>query len=237
MKLFSVGKVGVFCDAIKHHNETRTSGDTKVITLTCHVEPFDAKLATALDSVVRATLFKLNHPDPQPHIRRCDFVLSLERQQLQVYAAPDSPGKAIVIDQVRISRMYARKSKDANHYTFVFDATFGPVGKVELAYVEAWRGTQKFLTFEPAEPNLDFELASDANADDEDDDTNEAQPGLKEVNGTCTHGCRIGEDCDECEGGKAVAAPEPKDEREHARTPQRRHPHGKKPNQRRHTTH
>jgi hypothetical protein len=235
MKLFTTGKVGVFCDAIKHHNETRKSGDTKVITLTCRVEPFDVKLATSMAQAVRTTLFKLNHPDPQPHIRRCDFVLGLERQQLHVFASSDTKDASIVFDQVRISRTYARTQKDSNGYTLVFDATFGPVGKSELAYVEGWRGTQRSVTFEAAEPDLDFEVEAD---DDGDEDADAAQPGLL-AKGTCTHGCAVGEACEDCAGGIALAPPPtPKDEREAARTPARRHPDGKKPQgARRPTTH
>ncbi len=168
MKLFSVTKVGVFLDTIKHHNETRKSGDTKVITLTCHVDPFDHKLALAMADVVRNTLFKLQHPDPQPHIRRCDFALGVDRQQLEVFASSDTQKASIALDQVKVSRIYVRASKDRNGYVCVFDATFGPVGKTELAYVEAWRGTQRSVTFEAAEPNLDFE--EERRDDDEDDE-------------------------------------------------------------------
>lgn len=168
MKLFDVNKVGVFCDAIKHHNEPRKSGDTKVITLTCRVDPFDSKLAVALSEDVRRTLFKLNHPDPQPHIRRADFTLGVERQQLLVFASSDTPMESIAFDHVKISRLYVRTKKDANGFVLVFDATFGPVGDRELAYVEAWRGTQRSITFEAAEPNLDFE--EDGEQDDEDDE-------------------------------------------------------------------
>lgn len=164
MKLFDVNKVGVFCDAIQHQNEKRKSGEVKVITLTLRVDPFDVKLALALADSVRNTLFKLNHPDPQPHIRRCDFALGVERQQLTVFASSDTVKASIAFDHVKISGVYVRTKKDANGYTLVFKATFGPVGDRELAYAEAWRLTQRSVSFDAAAPNLDFE---DGDDDDE----------------------------------------------------------------------
>lgn len=174
-QLFDVKKVGLFLDAIKHHNETRNSGEVKVITCTVRVEPFDAKLATALDTAVRTTCFKLNHPDPQPHIRRCDFALGHPRQKLSVFASVDTAKPTIALDQVKVSRLYVRASKAKNGFTLVFDLTFGPVSKGELAYVEEWRGGQRAVSFEEAEPSLDFE--DEDQDDDEDDDDAGERPG------------------------------------------------------------
>lgn len=169
MKLFDVKKIGVFCDDIKHKNETRKSGDTKVLVLRLRVDPFDHKLALALADVVRTTLFKLNHPDPQPHIRRCDFALGIERQQMEVFASSDTAKASIAFDHVKISGVYVRTKKDANGYVLVFDATFGPVADRELAYCEAWRGTQRSCSFDAAAPNLEFEGETDEDDDDEDE--------------------------------------------------------------------
>lgn len=174
MQLFSVKKIGVFLDAIKHLNETRTSGEVKVITCTMRIEPFDAKLATALQDVVRTTLFRLHHPDPHPHILRCDFDLGCPRQVIEVFASSDTAKPSITFNQAKISRVYARTKKAANGYTLVFDATFGPVSKGELAYVEEWRGTQRACSFAEAEPSLEFE--DDGAEDDEDERVSGGRP-------------------------------------------------------------
>src|SRR4051794_35603895 len=51
-QLFSAHKIGLFCDQIVHGIEKRRGDDVKVITLTLRAQPFDAKLATALDDGV-----------------------------------------------------------------------------------------------------------------------------------------------------------------------------------------
>jgi len=166
MKLFKVGKVGLFCDAITHATEKRDGDETKILVLTLRCQPFDAKLATAVADVVRQDLFKLNRPDPKPEIRRLEFALGVPRQILHVFASSDTPTASIAFDQVKISGTYARTEKDVNGYAFVFKASFGPCSKTELEYAEAWRLTQRFVSFEEAEPGL----FSEGNGEDERDD-------------------------------------------------------------------
>jgi len=174
-RLFDVAKVGCFCDAITHSMEKRRGEDVKVLTLTLRVSPFDAKLATAMPDGVKPTLFKLNSGDPKDTLRRADFALGLERQLCRVFAAPDTEEASIALDQVKIHGTYARTQKDRNGFDFVFKATFGPAGREELEYVQAWLLTQRFVPFEQAEPSMEFE------DDGEDDELTEADEKAREV--------------------------------------------------------
>lgn len=170
MKLFGVAKVGLFCDGVAHSLEKRRGEDVKVLTLTLRVAPFDAKLASAVgdDNTVRQALFNTNNIDPKPFVRRVDFALGCERQNLHVFAAPDTERATLTLDQVRITGTYARAQKDRNGFDFVLKATFGPAGRDELEFVQGWLLTQKFVTFEEAEPGLLLdEEAEDATEADE----------------------------------------------------------------------
>jgi hypothetical protein len=162
-RLFSVGKVGLFLDGYTPGLEKRRGEDVKILTLTLRAQPFDAKLATAIDdglnddSGVRAALFKLNHPDPKPHLSRVNFNLACPRQRLVLFASPDTESSRIAFDQVKIAGIYARTQKDIDGYAFVFKASFGPVGRTEQEYIHEWMLTQRFVTFEEAEPSLAFD--------------------------------------------------------------------------------
>jgi hypothetical protein len=169
-RLFDVAKVGCFCDAIGHSIEKRRGEEVKILTLTLRVAPFDSKLATAMPDGVKATLFKLNSGDPKETLRRADFALGLERQLLRVYAAPDTHDASIALDQVKVTGTYARSQKDRNGYDFVFKASFGPCDKNELEYVQAWLLTQRFVTFEQAEPGM---FDDDASGDEDMTDADE----------------------------------------------------------------
>lgn len=162
MALFDTAKTGCFLDAIIHSTETRRGDETKVVVLTLRVDPFDVKLALALDDRVRNTLFKMSTGVAQEHLRRVEFALGVPRQNLNIFATTDTAKASIMITQVAIKGVYAKVDKDANHYSLVLKASFGPAGKNELEFVEAWRNTQKWITFEEAEPSLDFDEESDA---------------------------------------------------------------------------
>lgn len=172
-EMFETGKVGCFLDTITHSTENRRGDEVKVVVLTLRVDPFDVKLALSLDERVRATLFKLSHPDPQPHLRRADFALGIPRQNLNVFASPDTKKASICLTQAAITGLYARTQKDANGYVLVFKASFGPVGREELAFIEDWRTSQKFVTFDEAEPSMDFD---DPDDDDEDEAPRSTRP-------------------------------------------------------------
>ena len=85
-RLFSVPKIGLYLDGFAPGIEKRRDESVKIIKATFRLQPFDAKLATAIDdglsdnSGVRAALFKLNNPEPKPHIDLLDFNLSCARQ-------------------------------------------------------------------------------------------------------------------------------------------------------------
>ncbi len=167
-QLFDVAKVALTCDAVVHTTEKRKDGEVKVIALTLRVQPFDAKLATALHPDVRTTLFKLSHPDPHAHLTRVNFALGVPRQDLACYATPETVGGARRLEQVKIDGVYARTEKGLTGYALVFKATFGPVSDAELGFVEAWRTGMKFVTCTESEPNADF-AAIEPEEDDEDE--------------------------------------------------------------------
>jgi hypothetical protein len=171
MRLFEVGKIGCFCDAITHSIETRRDAEVKILTLTLRVSPFDAKLARAMPDGVRETLFKINKPDPKPNLRRVAFgALCDDRQVLTIYAAPDTSDPSFALDQVKISGTYAKVDKNRNNFEFVFKASFGPAGRDELEAVQAWLLSQRFVSFEPAEPGMFDDDEEDADEGDHDDD-------------------------------------------------------------------
>jgi len=200
-KFCDTGKLGVFCDAVTHSTEKRTDGEVKVVQLSLRVQPFDAKIATAIDNRIRTTLFKLNHPDPHAHIRRGDFIIDLPRQILTVFASPDTVKASIALDQVKIAGIYARTDGKVSGYALVFKASFGPPSARELEYVEDWRNGQRFVTFEEAAYNPEL-----AETDDEAETADDGQASLLQE-GTCLHGARVGQSCGECAGGQALAAP------------------------------
>lgn len=172
-RMFDVPKVGLFLDKYIPSMEKRRDGEVKILTLTLRVQPFDAKLALAIDdgvgeeSNVRPTLFKLNHPDPKPHLRRVNFALGCPRQDMVIFASSDTVESRITFQQVRIGGTYARTEKNVNGYAFVFTASLGPVGRAEQEYIHEWMLSQRFVTFEESEPSLEFEAGPD---DDEGDD-------------------------------------------------------------------
>lgn len=132
-RFFDVAKVGCYCVAVNHSTEKRKDGETKVIVLTLRVEPFDARLAVAVDSLVRTTLFKLNTAEPNGHLRKVHFGLGLQRQRMEIFTTPDTTKGKLLVDDVRIGEVYARTSSDARAYSLVFKAIWGPASAKELA--------------------------------------------------------------------------------------------------------
>lgn len=171
-RLFSTGKIGLFLDTYAPGVEKRKGDVVKIITGTFRVQPFDAKLATSIDdglsdnSGVRAALFKLGHPDPKPHLDRVNFSLACPRQNMIIFASPDTDESRVALLQMKITGIYARTQKDVDGYALVFNASCGPLGRTELEYLHAWHRTQRFVTFEEAEPGLDFEDSDDEGADE-----------------------------------------------------------------------
>jgi hypothetical protein len=175
-RLFKVGKVSVFLDGYSPHLEKRKgSGEVKVLTLTCRVQPMDAKLAQAVDdgvggdSNVRPTLFRLNDAEAKPHLKRVNFELGCGRQNLVLYASTDTVESRMALLQAKISGVYARTQKNINGFAFIFKATFGPVDRVQQEYVHEWMLTQRAVTFEEAEPMLEMESDGDDKGESEAD--------------------------------------------------------------------
>lgn len=179
MRLFDIAKVGCYCDGVTHSLEKRRGEDVKVLTLALKVAPFDSKLATTMPDGVKATLFKLTTGDPKETVRRADFALGVERQQLHVFASSDTADATRMLDQVRIHGVYAVMQKDRNGFDLKFKATMGPVGRDELEFIQSWLLTQKFVTFDVAEPSLEFETV----ADDDDEGTDADQKAQQPING------------------------------------------------------
>lgn len=164
-RLFDVGKVGCFVDGYGPAIEKRRSEEVKVVSVKFRVEPFDVKLAAALDagvgedSNIRSVVFTLNEGEPRAHFTGHDFKLALSRQNLNIFASPDTTDARIALQQAKISgtRVKAQKSTEL---ALVFKATFGPVGRDELELIHSLVKSQAFITFEEAEP-----LLTDSDAD------------------------------------------------------------------------
>lgn len=177
MKLFATGKTGFLLDSIAHKTERRSGGETKVIVLGCKVSPFNHQLAQAMDDLVRNSLFMLGgNGEPRSHITGMDFKLPFDRQDINVFASPDTVEGTFRLEQVKVSGLRAQVEKDTNAYVLKVKLTFGPASERELAFVEGWLRTQKFLSFEESEPNLEF--AEIGGGDDDDEDADDAQPAL-----------------------------------------------------------
>lgn len=169
MKLFTVGKVGCFCEAVAFSTETRRGEVVKIAVVQLKVEPFDHKLAAAMGCEgVRTTLFKLNHPDPNPILgNHIDLAVGVPRQILKVFEAPDVARGSIAFDQARIFGVHALGQKDASGFALRLKASFGPLSAKELEFLNQWRLSQKFVSFDEAEPGMFDEPA------DEDDEADQ----------------------------------------------------------------
>ncbi len=161
-RLFSVSKVGLFVETYSPSTEKRRGEQVTVVKMSLRLQPFDAKLAASIDdglrdnSGVRAALFKLNNPEPKPHIDRLDFNLSCPRQNMEVFASPDTDESRILFPQVKIGKVYARTQRDMDGFALVIGASFGPVDRNTLEYIHANYGRQIFVTFGEAEPSMEF---------------------------------------------------------------------------------
>lgn len=163
-KLFAVGKVGLFVDAVALGKEKRKGGEeATVLKLTLRCEPFSRELAAAIDEGlggdhnVLASIFRLNSPEPKPHLERVNLSLDCPRQRIDLYASPDTDSSRLCFDHVRISGFYVRTSNDTNVLAAVFTASFGPFGRDEMEACAQYFRAQLFATFSEAEPSLLFD--------------------------------------------------------------------------------
>lgn len=176
MKLFSTGKVPCYCEGISHRIERRKSGDTKVVDLALRIDPFNAQLAAALDpgeyGFVKRMLFKQGDASPVRDLRTVEFKPPAERQDLQCFASPDTSKASILLDHVKITKIRVRGQKDGDRWVLYLYASFGPLSKTELEYVNAFYTEQRFITFEQSDPSLEYD-EEDGDEDDEVTDADE----------------------------------------------------------------
>jgi len=208
-RLIDVKKVGIFCDGVAHSTEKRKESEVKVVQLSLRIQPFDAKLASAIRPDVRQTLFKLNTVEQQPHLDRVTFRLGVPRQNLHLFASPDTTKASLMLDHVKITNVCARTEKGVNGLALTFKASFGPASRDELAYVEDWRNSQRWVNTEESEASLDF----DDEVDDDEEDEAEAPQRPRDM----------WEDGDEVNPNSQAATPEPATAREPARRAKPRH--------------
>lgn len=165
MRLFDSDKVGCYCDTVGHQIENRRGTDVKVVVLGLKVSPLSADLAAEMADGIKPTLFAMT--DATAKVTRLSgasfTVADLKRQIMSVFATPDTVKPSIVFDQAVIGGIKARVGKGRNDYDLTFSATFGPLGPKELEFVQAWHLSQRFVTFEAAEPLLEMGDEDDAN--------------------------------------------------------------------------
>jgi hypothetical protein len=160
MRFFDDDKVGCYLDDIGHRVEkTKDGGEVAMVDLTLRVQPLTPELAVSLDPDVRALLFSLTDGTPKPKIKQLNFNLTVPRQALTVYPLPDLDESigALHFADVEITAVRARTEKGVDGYGLVFYASFGPVSASELEYVCAWHTQQRFVTFQPQMPALNFD--------------------------------------------------------------------------------
>jgi hypothetical protein len=163
MRFFDDDAVGCYLDAIDHRVEkTKDGKEIKVVDLTLRVQPFTVELAAALDADVRALLFTMGDALPKKKLKAIHFELPVPRQALTIQITPEETIGAVHVPDVEITGPRARIEKGVDGFGFVFYASFGPVGRDELAYLVNWHTQQRFVTFTPQEPVLNFKGDADA---------------------------------------------------------------------------
>lgn len=188
--LFNGQKVGIYLDAVTPGTENRKGGETKIVTLSCRVDPFTADLATAIDDGVHAKhqikplLYTMNEAEPKSIVERLAVRLGCPRQRVLLFASSDTVKESLALQDAKIGGITVRTSKDANGYVLTFKASFGPVGRAELEYLHDWYLGQRFAVFNQAAPSLEFPDAEDAGADqtapsDADEKARTARPALE----------------------------------------------------------
>jgi hypothetical protein len=156
MRFFDDDKVGCYLDDIGHRVEkTKDGNEIKMVDLTLRVQPFTPELAVSLDPDVRSLLFNLTDATAKAKIKALHFNLITPRQALAVYLLPESL-EGIQFSDVEITEPRARTEKGVDGYGLVFYASLGPVSAGDLEYICNWHTQQRFITFQPQEPALNF---------------------------------------------------------------------------------
>jgi hypothetical protein len=161
MQLFTLPKIPLYCDAVNHRLETRRDREIKVVDLKLRVQPFTAQHASGLDAdlaFVKKVLFRTTDGAAVAHYKNIEFKPPTgDRQLLTVFASSDTVKPTIAFDQAKIRKMFVRTEKGVDGWALILRLTFGPVDKAELEYVNAWYTEQRFVSFQEAEPSLDFD--------------------------------------------------------------------------------
>lgn len=183
MDLFTVAKIPVYCEGIAHRLEKRRGDEVKVVDLTLKLEPFTPQLASALDQdeygFIKRALFKIGDASPVTDVRAIEFRAPSERQQLICFASPNTEVPSIALDQCKVTKIRARCQKDASGWVLYLHVSFGPLGKSELEYVNAFYTEQRFVSWSAAEPSLDFDDDGDGDEEGEDADVKASRPAME----------------------------------------------------------
>jgi hypothetical protein len=157
MRLFDDDRIGCYLDAINHRVERTTDGnEVKMVDLTLRVQPLTAELAGSLDPDVRALLFTLNSATPRQKLKAIHFALTVPNQSLVVQVLPEVEAR-IMFNDCEVSDVRARTEKGVDGYALVFYVSYGPASPQDLEYICDWLTQQRFVTFHPQSPALDFE--------------------------------------------------------------------------------
>lgn len=174
MRFFDDDKVGCYLDHIDHRVErTKDGKEIKMVDLTLRVQPFTPELAVALDPDVRAFLFSMTDATPKPKLKAAHFNLTVVRQQLLIALLPEL-AEQIVLCDCEVTDVRARTEKGVDGFALVFYAAYGPAGPRDLEYMCDWLTQQRFVTFQPQQPALDFTARGG-----EDTATPPARPGKR----------------------------------------------------------
>lgn len=155
MRLFDDDHVGCYLDDIGHRVDKVDGHEVKMVDLTLRVQPLTPELAGSFDPDVRALLFALGDAKPKPKLKEVKFALTLPRQQLAIAPLPELADSLLLCD-CEVSDVRARTEKGVDGFALIFYVTYGPASPRELEYVCDWLTQQRFVTFQPQQPALDF---------------------------------------------------------------------------------
>jgi hypothetical protein len=155
MRLFDDDNIGCYLDRIGHKIDETDGHEIKLVELTLRLQPFTPDLALSLDPDVRAFLFSLSDATPKAKLKAVHFRLPIPKQQLLVRMLPEL-AEQIVFCDCEITEVRARTQKNVDGWALVFKVAYGPASPRDLEYVCDWLTQQRFVTFQPEQPALDF---------------------------------------------------------------------------------
>jgi hypothetical protein len=156
MRLFDDDKIGCYLDKIEHRVERTSDSETKMVDLTLRVQPFTPELAASLDPDVRALLFTLTDAQPKPKIKEVRLALTVPHQLLAIHPLPELEEGRLALSDCEITGFRVRTEQGVDGYALVFYVSYGPASPHDLEYVCEWLTQQRFVTFHPQAPALDF---------------------------------------------------------------------------------